>query len=49
MNFRPDASCFSCLDTENTTSVAKSVSTVSYGTSSGTKTGERYAFFLIFC
>ncbi|KAF1493135.1 Smoothelin-like protein 2, partial [Megadyptes antipodes antipodes] len=38
--FCPDASCFSCFYTENTTSVTKSVSTVSYGTSSGTKTGE---------
>ncbi|NXX62673.1 SMTL2 protein, partial [Scopus umbretta] len=32
---------FSCFYTENTTSVTKSVSTVSYGMSSGTKTGER--------
>lgn len=42
----PDASCFSCCYTENTTCVTKSVSAVSYGTSSGTKTGDRYVFFL---
>uniref|UniRef100_A0A8D0KYF3 Smoothelin like 2 n=1 Tax=Strix occidentalis caurina TaxID=311401 RepID=A0A8D0KYF3_STROC len=40
--FCPDAFCFSCFYTENTTSVTKSVSTVSYGTSSGTKTSESY-------
>ncbi|NWU64223.1 SMTL2 protein, partial [Pterocles burchelli] len=39
-SFCPDASWFSCFYTENTTPVTKSVSTVSYGTSSGTKTGE---------
>ncbi|NXX23600.1 SMTL2 protein, partial [Podargus strigoides] len=40
LSFYPDASWFSCFYTENTTSVTKSVSTVSCGTSSGTKTGE---------
>ncbi|NXC14930.1 SMTL2 protein, partial [Corythaeola cristata] len=39
-NFCPDASCFSCFYTENTTSVTKSVSTVSYELSSGTKNDE---------
>ncbi|NXJ90096.1 SMTL2 protein, partial [Corythaixoides concolor] len=39
-NFCPDASCFSCFYTENTTSVTKSVSTVSYEPSSGTKNDE---------
>uniref|UniRef100_A0A8C8BFZ2 Smoothelin like 2 n=1 Tax=Otus sunia TaxID=257818 RepID=A0A8C8BFZ2_9STRI len=40
--FCPDAFCFSCFYTEITTSVTKSVSTVSYGMSSGTKTSESY-------